>query len=140
MSKHKLSKTVLEMKFMKKTKIQQEKVIEIKMIPLTGSINEFNYRTMLKQKILTFWRIRRLKAESIATTWLRETGSSLKVWSVRDSATECLINQQPKLQLQQLTKMMTTKIKINHQQNEPSTYDSNNHDKCNYKQQVNVRK
>lgn len=26
MSKHKLSKTVLEMKFMKKTKIQQEKV------------------------------------------------------------------------------------------------------------------
>lgn len=29
MSKHKLSKTVLEMKFMKKTKIQQEKVKEV---------------------------------------------------------------------------------------------------------------
>lgn len=31
MSKQKLSKTVLEMKFMKKTKIQQEKVNEIKL-------------------------------------------------------------------------------------------------------------
>lgn len=32
MSKHKLSKTVLEMKFMKKTKIQQEKVNQVEII------------------------------------------------------------------------------------------------------------
>lgn len=55
MSKHKLSKTVLEMKFMKKTKIQQEKVRSHENnFKLPRILMEILHRMMPRRRILKF--------------------------------------------------------------------------------------